>query len=108
MANNPQNPQNPQNEQQQKAQKSEQGRFASDKPGQDRDRPRNPQDRERYAQSQQGQQGQSANPGRGDESMVGKDTDGDGKVVKPGQKPGQSHGHGLPENKPGYEAGKKH
>jgi hypothetical protein len=105
MANNPQNPQNPQNEQQQKAQKSEQGRFASDKPGQDRDRPRNPQDRERYAQSQQGQ---SANPGRGDESMVGKDTDGDGKVVKPGQKPGQSHGHGLPENKSGHEAGKKH
>ncbi len=29
----------------------------------------------------------------------GQDTDGDGKVVKPGQAPGQSHGKGLPENK---------
>lgn len=94
MANNPQNPQN----EQQKAQKSERDRFAQPNPEQDRDRDRNPQDRERYAQGQQGQQGQSASPRR-DDSMVGKDTDGDGKVVKPGQKPGQSHGHGLPENK---------
>ena len=90
MANNPQNPQN----EQQKAQKSEQGRFADQKsdqkPGQDADRERTPQERERYAQQQ--------NAGRED-SMVGKDTDGDGKVVKPGQKPGQSHGQGLPENK---------
>ena len=30
---------------------------------------------------------------------VGQDTDGDGKVVKPGQKPGQSGGKGLPENR---------
>jgi hypothetical protein len=89
MANNPQNPQN----EQQKAQKSEQGRFADQKseqrPGQGSDRERTPQERERYAQQ---------NAGR-DDSMVGKDTDGDGKVVKPGQKPGQSHGQGLPENK---------
>lgn len=87
MANNPQNPQN----EQQKAQKSEQGRFSQEKPEQSREQQaRNPQDRERYAQ-------QSANPR--DDSLVGIDTDGDGKVVKPGQKPGQSHGHGLPENK---------
>lgn len=33
------------------------------------------------------------------EGKVGQDTDGDGKVVKPGQKPGQSGGRGLPENK---------
>ncbi|MCC7047636.1 MAG: hypothetical protein IT562_13065 [Alphaproteobacteria bacterium] len=33
-----------------------------------------------------------------DDDMVGKDTDGDGKVVKPGQKPGQSHGKGLPNS----------
>lgn len=33
-----------------------------------------------------------------DQDMVGKDTDGDGKVVKPGQKPGQSHGKGLPNS----------
>ena len=31
--------------------------------------------------------------------LVGQDTDGDGKVVKPGQRPGQSHGQGLPEKK---------
>jgi hypothetical protein len=30
-----------------------------------------------------------------DRGLASKDTDGDGKVVKPGQKPGQSHGHGL-------------
>jgi hypothetical protein len=30
-----------------------------------------------------------------DQGLVGQDTDGDGKVVKPGQKPGQSHGEGL-------------
>lgn len=35
----------------------------------------------------------------GDQGKVGQDTDGDGKVVKPGQTPGQSHGKGLPENK---------
>jgi hypothetical protein len=32
-----------------------------------------------------------------DQGKVGQDTDGDGKVVKPGQKPGQSGGKGLPE-----------
>ena len=30
-----------------------------------------------------------------DQGKAGQDTDGDGKVVQPGQKPGQSHGHGL-------------
>jgi hypothetical protein len=30
-----------------------------------------------------------------DQGLVGQDTDGDGKVVQPGQRPGQSHGHGL-------------
>jgi len=34
-----------------------------------------------------------------DDDKVGQDTDGDGKVVKPGQKPGQSGGKGLPENR---------
>jgi hypothetical protein len=29
-----------------------------------------------------------------DQGKVGQDTDGDGKVVKPGQAPGQSHGTG--------------
>jgi hypothetical protein len=35
----------------------------------------------------------------GDEGKVGQDTDGDGKVVKPGAKPGQSGGAGLPEDR---------
>jgi hypothetical protein len=35
----------------------------------------------------------------GDQGNVGHDTDGDGKVVKPGQTPNQSGGKGLPENK---------
>jgi hypothetical protein len=34
-----------------------------------------------------------------DEGKVGQDTDGDGKVVKPGQRPGRSGGQGLHENK---------
>jgi len=34
-----------------------------------------------------------------DQGMVGQDTDGDGKVVQPGQQPGQSHGEGLNKNK---------
>jgi hypothetical protein len=29
-----------------------------------------------------------------DQGKVGQDTDGDGKTVKPGQQPGQSHGTG--------------
>ena len=34
-----------------------------------------------------------------EDDKVGQDTDGDGKVVKPGHKPGQSGGKGLPENR---------
>ena len=34
-------------------------------------------------------------PQKDDGDLVGQDTDGDGKVVKPGQPPGQSHGKGL-------------
>ena len=34
-------------------------------------------------------------PQTDDRDLVGQDTDGDGKVVKPGQPPGQSHGKGL-------------
>lgn len=83
---------NPQTEQDKiKREKSEQGRVSPEK-----------SQEERSAQREQ----QAGNPR--DDSMVGRDTDGDGKVVKPGQKPGQSHGQGLPENKPGYDAGKKH
>ncbi len=41
---------------------------------------------------------QQAAPGA-DKGKVGQDTDGDGKVVKPGQAPGQSGGKGLQEKK---------
>jgi hypothetical protein len=47
-------------------------------------------DRRDPAQGDKSRQSQSP-----DRSMVGQDTDGDGKVVKPGQKPGQSHGTGV-------------
>jgi hypothetical protein len=39
--------------------------------------------------------GMGSKPGQSaDKGMVGQDTDGDGKTVQPGQKPGQSHGTG--------------
>ena len=44
---------------------------------------------------QQQQQPPQAGRQGGDQGKVGQDTDGDGKVVKPGQPPGQSGGHGL-------------
>jgi hypothetical protein len=58
----------------------------------------------RNQQAQQGDQdkgrmgnkpGMGPKPGqRSDDELVGRDTDGDGKVVQPGQRPGQSHGTG--------------
>lgn len=57
--------------------------------------PRNPQD-ERDERNQSGKQTPNQKlPMGGDKGKVGQDTDGDGKVVKPGQTPGQSHGKGL-------------
>jgi hypothetical protein len=38
-------------------------------------------------------------PTGGDQGKVGLDTDGDGKVVRPGQQPGQSHGKGMPDKR---------
>jgi hypothetical protein len=38
--------------------------------------------------------GDKPQSGAKDQGKVGQDTDGDGKTVKPGQKPGQSHGTG--------------
>ncbi len=56
-----------------------------------------PQTQQRPGQQQQQQpQGERPNPqSGGDQGKVGQDTDGDGKVVKPGQPPGQSGGQGL-------------
>jgi hypothetical protein len=62
----------------------------------------NPQDErdKRNQSAKPGAQQNQQNPDRkpqmgGDRGKVGQDTDGDGKVVKPGQTPGQSHGKGL-------------
>jgi hypothetical protein len=62
---------------------------------------RNPQGNQPGQKPQGGQAGaghMGDKPGTGkhslDQGKVGQDTDGDGKVVKPGQKPGQSHGTG--------------
>jgi hypothetical protein len=55
------------------------------KPGQQ------PDQKEQNPMGQKGP-GNTQSPDRG---LVGQDTDGDGKVVKPGQQPGQSHGEGL-------------
>lgn len=84
---NQQKPETPSNAQKQQSQspnerdRQQQQGNPSRQPGQNQDADRN--------QRQQSQ----GNPKDG--SMVGKDTDGDGKVVKPGQTPGQSHGTGI-------------
>jgi hypothetical protein len=57
------------------------------------------QDKRKQDQLDQSRAGSKPQDRRIDQGKVGQDTDGDGKVVKPGQKPGQSHGHGLDENK---------
>ena len=56
------------------------------------------QDHQRQNQPQDQQRHQQQDPRRaqgGDQGRAGQDTDGDGKVVKPGQPPNQSHGKGL-------------
>jgi len=67
----------------------------TDRPGQDR--PLSPGQKPRERDDNQGQR-HGQQPGD-DEGKVGQDTDGDGKFVKPGQKPGQSGGKGLPDNR---------
>ena len=70
------------------------------------------QDRNQGSQDQRNQQGQQGDqsrmgnkpgmqkPGQRQDDLVGKDTDGDGKTVQPGQRPGQSHGTGhMDKNK---------
>jgi hypothetical protein len=60
------------------------------------------QDHKQPAQHGEQDKGRMGNkPGMGqkpglhsDQDLVGQDTDGDGKVVKPGQRAGQSHGTG--------------
>jgi hypothetical protein len=84
MQNEHENPQSPRQGNQQ----------PTDRPGQDR--PMTPGENPRHRDEGQGRRhGQAGD----DEGKVGQDTDGDGKVVKPGQKPGQSGGKGLPENR---------
>ena len=90
MQNEHENPQSPRQGQQQGNQQP------MDRPGQDR--PMTPGENPRHRDEGQGQ-GRKHGQAGDDEGKVGQDTDGDGKVVKPGQKPGQSGGKGLPENR---------
>jgi hypothetical protein len=92
MQNEHDNPQSPRQGQQGNPQ-------PADRPGQDRpmspgQKPQNPNERQR-----DDDRGRRHGQAGDDEGKVGQDTDGDGKVVKPGQKPGQSGGKGLPENR---------
>jgi hypothetical protein len=91
MQNEHENPQSPRQGQQQGNQQP------MDRPGQERpqDRPMTPGENPRHRDEGLGRKHGQAD----DEGKVGQDTDGDGKVVKPGQKPGQSGGKGLPENR---------
>ena len=79
MANPNQVQRNPQDERDERNQSNKQGA---------------PQNQQNHQQNNQQNPGQKPQMG-GDQGKVGQDTDGDGKVVKPGQTPGQSHGKGL-------------
>jgi hypothetical protein len=68
----------------------------------ERDQLRNPPNQAQQHQDKSAQQDKSRmgdKPQSGarslDQGKVGQDTDGDGKTVKPGQPPGQSHGTGA-------------
>ena len=91
MQNEHDNPQSPRQDQQQQGNQQPMNR-----PGQDR--PMTPGENPRQRDEGQGA-GRKHGQAGDDEGKVGQDTDGDGKVVKPGQKPGQSGGKGLPENR---------
>jgi hypothetical protein len=104
MANNPRS-QEQGNQERTRRENPEQQRHPGDKSEQHRER------QPGQAQFAQGQPRENPRGDRGNEGLVGVDTDGDGKVVKPGQKPGQSHGRGLPEDKQAENrqgAGAKH
>ena len=93
MANQP-NPENPRAAQQNQQNPNE--RAPGEQHRQNQQQQGNPQRQPGQNQDAQRQQ-QQGNPRDRDmdRDMVGKDTDGDGKVVQPGQKPGQSHGTGI-------------
>ena len=87
-----QTPENPRSAQQNQQNPNERDRQNQQQQGQRGDRPGAPNEGQR--QQQQGNPDRKSGLGR-DDDMVGKDTDGDGKTVQPGQKPGQSHGTGI-------------
>jgi len=96
MSNEPENPQPPRH-----------GQEGNPQPG-NRPEPERPMPPGQEPQDPTGRQpgdmgrkdmGRKHGHGGADDDKVGQDTDGDGKVVKPGQKPGQSGGKGLPENR---------
>ena len=101
MSNEPENPQSPRHGQEgnpQPGRRPEPERPMP--PGQEPQDPtgRRPDDMGRKDMGRK-DMGRKHGHGGADDDKVGQDTDGDGKVVKPGQKPGQSGGKGLPENR---------
>lgn len=91
MSNEPENPQSPRHGQEGNPQPGR--RPDSDRPMPPGQEPRDPADQ------RPGDMGRKHGHGGPDDDKVGQDTDGDGKTVKPGQKPGQSGGKGLPEKR---------
>jgi hypothetical protein len=55
---------------------------------------RNQQQAQPGGQEHMGNKPGNQKPRQSADTLVGQDTDGDGKTVQPGQKPGQSHGTG--------------
>lgn len=94
MTNEHENPQSPQHGQQDNPQPGHRS---------DQERPMSPEKKGQTPGERQRDDDRGLKPGQpghdNDDDKVGQDTDGDGKVVKPGQKPGQSGGRGLPENR---------
>ena len=87
-------PKNPQS-----GQTQQQPRLPEDEKRSNPQRHREQDDLSRSGKPGQGSESNMPGKERDDEGKVGQDTDSDGKVVKPGQRPGQSGGQGLPENK---------
>jgi hypothetical protein len=92
MSNEPENPQSPRHGQEGNPQPDH-------RPDQERPMPPGQEPQDPTERRRDGDMGRKHGHGGADEGKVGQDTDGDGKVVKPGQKPGQSGGKGLPENR---------
>jgi hypothetical protein len=73
--------------------------FEMNNPQQNPQQPRQPGQQNEDERKRKEEEERKRKMRDGDQGKVGQDTDGDGKVVKPGQTPGQSGGRGLPDNR---------